>query len=208
MATHSTPGWMRQLNESRQRSAQLIDAEAGGNRAWCPTRSAGIGLVAEGFPWKEGDNAVLPDNEFPSNQYPWLNLISRGVEIRRVPSDGGRLSLDALLASLRRPHADRQRELGRPMPAAGESISTDWPRRFTSRGALAVSGRDSGAGRLSSGRSPHADRLPGRRWAQVAAGTGRGGHLLSPPRAPRPAPAAWASAGTASPTIAISPASN
>jgi cysteine desulfurase / selenocysteine lyase len=64
-----------------------------------PNTTAGIGLVAEGYPWKEGDNAVLPDNEFPSNQYPWLNLISRGVEIRRVKCEGGRISLDALLAA-------------------------------------------------------------------------------------------------------------
>ena len=90
------PGWMRQLNEARQRSAELINAQPE-EIALVPNTTAGIGLVAEGFPWKEGDNAVLPDNEFPSNQYPWLNLISRGVEIRRVKAEGGRLSLDALL---------------------------------------------------------------------------------------------------------------
>ena len=90
------PGWMRQLNECRQRSAELVNAQPE-EVALVPNTTAGIGLVAEGFPWKEGDNAVLPDNEFPSNQYPWLNLISRGVEIRRVKAEGGRLSLDALL---------------------------------------------------------------------------------------------------------------
>jgi len=78
-------GWMRQLSEARQRSAQLIHAHPE-EIALVPNTTAGIGLVAEGYPWKEGDNAVLPDNEFPSNQYPWLNLITRGVEIRRVPT--------------------------------------------------------------------------------------------------------------------------
>jgi selenocysteine lyase/cysteine desulfurase len=90
------PGWMRQLNEARQRSAELINAQPE-EIALVPNTTAGIGLAAEGFPWKEGDNAVLPDNEFPSNQYPWLNLISRGVEIRRVKTANGRLSLDAVL---------------------------------------------------------------------------------------------------------------
>jgi len=90
--------WMRQLNESRQRAAQLIGATPE-EIALVPNTSAGIGLVAEGYPWKEGDNAVLPDNEFPSNQYPWLNLISRGVEIRRVPSEDGRMPLETLLAA-------------------------------------------------------------------------------------------------------------
>jgi selenocysteine lyase/cysteine desulfurase len=90
------PGWMRQLHEARQRSAQLLNARTE-EIALVPNTTAGIGLVAEGFPWKEGDNAVLPDNEFPSNQYPWLNLISRGVEIRRVRTEEGRISLEALL---------------------------------------------------------------------------------------------------------------
>ncbi len=89
-------GWMRQLNEARQRSAQLIGATAE-EIALVPNTTAGIGLVAEGYPWKGGENVVLPDNEFPSNQYPWLNLASRGVEIRRVRTEGGRLPLEALL---------------------------------------------------------------------------------------------------------------
>jgi len=88
-------GWMRQLNEARERSARLINAQPE-EIALVPNTTAGIGLVAEGYPWKEGDNAVLPDNEFPSNQYPWLNLTSRGVEIRRVPTEGGRVPWEAL----------------------------------------------------------------------------------------------------------------
>ncbi|MEI8375395.1 MAG: aminotransferase class V-fold PLP-dependent enzyme [Planctomycetota bacterium] len=88
-------GWMRQLNETRQRSAQLINAQPE-EIALVPNTTAGISLVAEGYPWKEGDNVVLPDNEFPSNQYPWLNLISRNVEIRRIPAEGGGVPLEAL----------------------------------------------------------------------------------------------------------------
>jgi selenocysteine lyase/cysteine desulfurase len=56
----------------------------------------GIMLVAEGYPWREGDNVVVPDNEFPTNQYPWMNLASRGVETRRVPTEGGRINLNRL----------------------------------------------------------------------------------------------------------------
>ncbi len=89
------PGWMRQLNDARQRAAELIHAQPE-EIALVPNTTAGIGLVAEGYPWKEGDNVVLPDNEFPSNQYPWLNLISRGVEVRRVPTEAGRVPVEAL----------------------------------------------------------------------------------------------------------------
>jgi selenocysteine lyase/cysteine desulfurase len=93
------PDWMRQLNEARQRSAELIHAHPE-EIALVPNTTAGIGLVAEGYPWKEGDNAVLPDNEFPSNQYAWLNLISRGVEIRRVKTEGGLVPLEPLAAAI------------------------------------------------------------------------------------------------------------
>jgi cysteine desulfurase / selenocysteine lyase len=50
----------------------------------------GINLIAEGFPWKSGDNVVVPDNEFPSNLLPWRNLERRGIEIRlaKIPPNG------------------------------------------------------------------------------------------------------------------------
>ena len=56
----------------------------------------GINLVAEGFPWRDGDNMVTLADEFPSNQYPWMNLSSRGVECRRVPTIDGRVDLAAI----------------------------------------------------------------------------------------------------------------
>ena len=61
--------------------------------------TAGINLVAEGFPWKPGDNVVTRADEFPSNQYPWLHLADRGVETRRLPTENGRLDLDRLAAA-------------------------------------------------------------------------------------------------------------
>jgi selenocysteine lyase/cysteine desulfurase len=56
-------------------------------------------LVAEGFPWQSGDNVVVPADEFPTNQYPWMNLASRGVETRQVPVEGGRIDLNRLEAA-------------------------------------------------------------------------------------------------------------
>ena len=44
----------------------------------------GINLVAEGIPWRQGDNLVVPDNEFPSNMLPWQNLERLGVEVRQA----------------------------------------------------------------------------------------------------------------------------
>lgn len=85
--------WSARLEEVRQAAARLIHAQTG-EIALVPNTTTGISLVAEGFPWKEGDNVVTLENEFPSNQYPWMNLASRGVEVRRVAVEGGVVDLD------------------------------------------------------------------------------------------------------------------
>jgi selenocysteine lyase/cysteine desulfurase len=85
--------WSSRLEEVRQAAAQLIHAQPS-EVALVANTTTGISLVAEGFPWKEGDNVVTLENEFPSNQYPWMNLASRGVEVRRVPVEGGVVDLD------------------------------------------------------------------------------------------------------------------
>ena len=47
----------------------------------------GIGLVAAGYDWKEGDNVVVPADEHWNNTFPWLALRRHGVEVRLVPVD-------------------------------------------------------------------------------------------------------------------------
>jgi selenocysteine lyase/cysteine desulfurase len=73
------PEWEQRANQVRRTAAGLIGA-AEEEVALVPNTSAGISLVAEGFPWREGDNVVTLANEFPSNLYPWMNLAGRGVE--------------------------------------------------------------------------------------------------------------------------------
>lgn len=93
------PAWSRGVSQTRRSAAELINA-APGEIALVPSTTAGICLVAEGYPWKAGDNVVTLANEFPSNLYPWLNLAERGVETRRVPVDrDGRVHLDRILAA-------------------------------------------------------------------------------------------------------------
>lgn len=91
------PNWARQLSGTRTAAAKLIGASED-EIALVPNTTAGINLVAEGFPWQAGDNVVTLDDEFPANVYPWLNLESRGVETRRVPTTDGRVDLDQLAA--------------------------------------------------------------------------------------------------------------
>lgn len=92
------PEWSRQVGQLRSLSAHLLGAELE-EIALVRNTTEGITLVAEGYPWEPGDNVVIPADEFPSNQYPWLNLAERGVETRRIPVERGRLDLDRLLAA-------------------------------------------------------------------------------------------------------------
>lgn len=85
--------WLRQVEQTRQAAALLLGA-AVSEIALVSSTTAGINLVAEGFPWKEGDNIVIPGNEFPSNAYPWMNLSSRGVQTRQVPIEGSAIDLN------------------------------------------------------------------------------------------------------------------
>lgn len=89
--------WRNTLEHVRRQSAALLHADPG-EIAFITSTTMGIGLVAEGFPWQDGDNVVTASEEYPSNLFPWMNLRSRGVETRAVPSQGGRILVDDLLA--------------------------------------------------------------------------------------------------------------
>jgi len=90
--------WESRLRDVRCAGAKLIGADPG-EVALVRNTTEGISLVAEGFPWRPGDNVVTLADEFPSNQYPWMNLAGRGVETRRVDLVDGRVSLDAVAAA-------------------------------------------------------------------------------------------------------------
>jgi len=56
--------------------------------------------VLESLRYLDGDNVVVPAQEFPSNFYPWLQLRRHGVEIREVAMAEGRARIDDLVAAL------------------------------------------------------------------------------------------------------------
>jgi cysteine desulfurase / selenocysteine lyase len=88
--------WVKGVERMRAAAARMIGAHPD-EIALVSNTTAGISLVAEGFDWQPGDNVVTLADEFPSNVYPWMNLESRGVETRRVPTEiSGRLDLERL----------------------------------------------------------------------------------------------------------------
>ena len=56
-------------------------------------------LVANGLDWAPGDNVIVPDIEYPSNVYCWMNLRRQGVEIRWVKSRDGRVLVEDIAAA-------------------------------------------------------------------------------------------------------------
>lgn len=53
--------------------------------AFMPSAAEGMNWLARGLDWRDGDNVVTTNLEFPSVAYAWRDLRSRGVEVRLVP---------------------------------------------------------------------------------------------------------------------------
>jgi cysteine desulfurase / selenocysteine lyase len=69
--------------------------------AWVPSLADGMNLMAHGVDWKDGDNVLIPVDEFPSVVYPFLNLQSKGVELRYVQKNAeGRTDLNLIEAAI------------------------------------------------------------------------------------------------------------
>jgi cysteine desulfurase/selenocysteine lyase len=71
-------------NDTRKYAAALLGASED-EIAFVSSTSMGLSMVASGLSWQQGDNVIIADGDFPSNVYPWLNLKSRGVQIKFIP---------------------------------------------------------------------------------------------------------------------------
>ena len=87
------PKWAQQVVEIRQSCATFINAQAS-EIAFVKSTSHGLSIVAQGLDWKPGDNVLIYEKEFPSNIYPWLDLQKKGVAVKIIPFQDGRISID------------------------------------------------------------------------------------------------------------------
>jgi cysteine desulfurase/selenocysteine lyase len=81
--------WEETVEKTRALAARLLNCSAS-EIAFIKNTSEGINFVARGIDWKEGDNIIVPEIEFPANRYPWMNLKDEGVEVRFIP--GGKIT--------------------------------------------------------------------------------------------------------------------
>ena len=79
--------------------ARLVNAQESdivlGNSA-----SFGLQLIANGLRWKPRDQILVPEDDFPASILPWTILESSGVVVRRIPTDEGAVTADALAMQL------------------------------------------------------------------------------------------------------------
>lgn len=81
---------------ARAASAKLINADSD-EVTFVKNTSEGLSMVANGLNWRNGDNVVTTNVEFPANVYPWQALQARGVQVRMALEEDGRIPLERIL---------------------------------------------------------------------------------------------------------------
>jgi len=76
--------WVKTETRLRERLCRLINAPSTDDIALLKNTSEGLSVVAYGIDWQDGDNVVIPADEFPSNRIVWESLSPYGVEIRQI----------------------------------------------------------------------------------------------------------------------------
>ncbi len=84
--------WKAQLQKTRELGARLIGCETE-EVAFVKSTTHGLMCIANSIDWREGDNVVVFEGEFPANYWPWKNLEYYGVEQIVVPLRDGRPDL-------------------------------------------------------------------------------------------------------------------
>lgn len=82
------PRWMAAEKQIRERLKRLLNAESADDIALLKNTSEGLSLIAYGLEWRDGDNIVSTDQEFPSNRIVWESLKEKGVELRLADVSG------------------------------------------------------------------------------------------------------------------------
>lgn len=75
--------WDEVERSLHERLARFIGVQAE-QVAYTASTGDGLMTIAGGLDWREGDEIITAEGEFPSNIYPWLNLGEQGVRLRQV----------------------------------------------------------------------------------------------------------------------------
>ena len=91
------PEVLRDIRETRGICGEFIGAGTDEVALLGPT-SLGLSLFANGIDWREGDEVVFYEGDYPANVYPWRNLDRIGVSARAIPRRvNGAIGVDDVL---------------------------------------------------------------------------------------------------------------
>lgn len=82
------PRWTEIEQGLREQLSRLVGAASTDDIALTKNTSEALSYVAHGFPWYDGDNVVISDEEFPSNRIVWESLAPEGVSVTQVRLQG------------------------------------------------------------------------------------------------------------------------
>ena len=77
--------WSAKEITLREQLRSMINASSVNEIALLKNTSEALSVVACGIAWKDGDNVVITDEEFPSNRFPWEAQREHGVSLNQVP---------------------------------------------------------------------------------------------------------------------------
>ncbi len=102
------------LGELHQETARLLNVKAE-NISFMKNTAEGLSIIANGYPFRQGDEVISYVHEYPSNHYPWLLQEKRGVKFKLIPDADPGLNPEA--ANTGRPRGFRLEDL--------EKLTTD-----------------------------------------------------------------------------------
>ena len=90
------PGFLKVYEETKDLLAGYLNTDSK-RIAFTDNTTNGMNILAQGLTWKEGDEIILNDIEFPANVYPFMNLQKKGVKIEFVKSHDGIVSAEDIM---------------------------------------------------------------------------------------------------------------
>lgn len=92
--------WLETYEHARESAARLVNSRPH-EIAFTQNTSAGLSAIANGIEWREGDNVVTCNVEFPANVYPWMRLCQeRGIHLKLAEEREGRIDAGELLSKV------------------------------------------------------------------------------------------------------------
>src|SRR5690606_23126176 len=98
--------YIQEMTKAKTLLAQYLNTKPE-NMALVRNTTEALSMVANGYPWKTGDEVILYIHEYPANYYPWIIQQNKGVRVRvlknhmpfdKIPSDlPGKWSWDELV---------------------------------------------------------------------------------------------------------------